>query len=283
MLAVGPVVRAAQLERQLQRLHERGGADHVVVVGDAPARVRVLVPEQPLRVEQRRVLRQVLAVHDQVLPVHVDLNVRDPARAKCVNHVKRHAHVAHEDLHRGLGVLVLEEELDPVVRAALRDLAHAVDEARPGLRVGRLERVVVALDPGPEDHLRADRGGEVRGVERLGQRVAAHRVVGRGEPALAVARVQVRAGGDRVDAVAVQGLAHLVEVRRRELLGVVELVVVHQVAEALDGAVDLLRGGLDAVLGLVAARHEAGDHGPEGPDADARLQGHVGSFRSAER
>src|SRR5439155_13480207 len=46
------VVRAAQLQRKLERLHEGRRADHVVVVERAPARVAVLVAEQALVREQ---------------------------------------------------------------------------------------------------------------------------------------------------------------------------------------------------------------------------------------
>ena len=214
-LAVLAVAGAPQLDRELERLHERGRADHVVVVERAPAGVRVLVAEQPFRREQRRVLGEVLAVHDQVLPVHVDLHVVDPLRAQRVDHVQRHADVPHEDLHRGLGVLVLEEERDAALGAPARDLADAVDEARPRVGVRRLERVVVALDSRPEDHLRAELARERGHVERLGERRAPHRVVGGGEAALAVAGVQVRSGRDGVDPVPVERLAHRVEVVAR--------------------------------------------------------------------
>src|SRR5207253_4350190 len=47
------VAGAAQLDRELERLHERGCADHVVVVERAPAGVRMLMPEQPLGSEER--------------------------------------------------------------------------------------------------------------------------------------------------------------------------------------------------------------------------------------
>ena len=40
----------------------------------------MLVAEQALGGEQRRVLGEVLAVHDQVLPVHVHLDVSSPWR-----------------------------------------------------------------------------------------------------------------------------------------------------------------------------------------------------------
>ena len=165
-LAVLAVPGAPKLDRELERLHERGRADHVVVVERAPAGVRVLVPEQPLRREQRRVLGQALPVHQQVLPVHVDLDVVEALRAELVDDVQRHPDVPHQDLHRRLGVLVLEEEQDPVLAAALRRLPDPVHEPRPRLRIGRLERVVVALDPGPDDEVRADLAGEVDRVER---------------------------------------------------------------------------------------------------------------------
>ena len=112
-LAVVSVPGAAQLERELERLHERGRPDHVVVVEGAPARVGVQVAEQPFRGEQRRVLGEVLPVHDQVLPVHVDLDVVDALDAQLVDDVERHPDVPHQDLHRRLRVLVLEEDVIP--------------------------------------------------------------------------------------------------------------------------------------------------------------------------
>ena len=163
---------------------------------------------------------------------------------------------------------MLEEERDAAFLAAHRDVAHAVDEACPRVAVRRLERVVVALDAGPEDHVRADRRGEVGRAERLGERRVAHRVVGRREAALAEQRVQVGTGRDRVDAMAGERLANVVEVLLRELLRVVELVVVDEVTETLDCAPDALGHGLVRPLGLVAARDEAGHHRAEGPDAE---------------
>ena len=126
----------------------------------------MLVPEQPLGGEQGRVLGQVLAVHDQVLPVHVDLDVREPAVAELVDDVQGHPDVPHEDLHRGLGVLVLEEEEDAVLGAPLGRLGQPVHEPLPALAVRRLERVVVALDPRPDDEVRADLPGEVGALTR---------------------------------------------------------------------------------------------------------------------
>ena len=106
-LAVLAVAGSAQLDGELERLHEERGPNHVVVVEVAPARVGVLVAEQPFGREQRRVLGEVLAVHEQVLPVHVDLHVVEPLGAQLVDHVQGHPDVAHQDLHCRLRVLVL--------------------------------------------------------------------------------------------------------------------------------------------------------------------------------
>ena len=240
----------------------------------------MLVAEQVLRVEQRRVLGQRLAVHQQVLPVHVHLHVRDPLGAQRVDHVKRHPDVAHEDLHRRLGVLVLEEEERPALGTLACDLADAVDETGPRVAVRRLERVVVALDAWPEDHLRSDLAGEACRSQSLGQRVRAHRVVGRRQAALAEARVEMRTGTDGVDAVPAERLAHVVEVLLGQLLRVVELVVVDQLAQAVDGPLDPPGGGLAGALGLVATRDEPRDHRPEGPDAETRLRRDVSHART---
>src|SRR3954465_2821699 len=190
--------------------------------------------------------------------------------------VQAHPDVAHVDLHRGLGVLVLQEDLDPVAGADLRRLADALDQPRPALAVGRLERVVVALDPGPDDEVSAQLAGEVRRRARDLPRRLAHARVGRGEAALAEAMVDVQAAGDRVDAVAVERLAHLVEVVLAELPGVVELVVVDQALEPGHRAPHLVGRALPAVLRLVALRHEARDHPAQRPDPEARL--HVSPF-----
>jgi hypothetical protein len=173
-----------------------------------------------------------------------------------------------KDLHRGLGVLVLEEELDPALARALRRLADSVDEARPAVGVRRLERVVVALDSGPEDEVGAELAGEVDGVERALHRLVADGVVRRREPPFAEERIEVQARTDRVDVATVERVADVVEVVRRQLVRVVELVPVDRVAEPLDRARDTLRSRLVAVLGLVAQRDEPRDHRPESPDAE---------------
>ena len=178
---------------------------------------------------------------------------------------------------------MLEEEERAVLGALVRDLAHAVDETRPRLAVRRLERVVVALDAGPEDHLRSDLAGEAGCSKRLGERVCAHRVVGRREAAFAKARVEMRARTDRVDAMSAERLANLVEVLLGELLRIVKLVVVDQVAQPVDGARDSLDGRLARVLGLVATGDEPRDHRPEGPDAEARPRRCVSHARTLRR
>ena len=102
--------------------------------------------EQALGGQHGRVLAEVLAVHDQMLPVHVDLDVVEALRPQLVDDVQGHADVPHQDLHRRLRVLVLEEQQDAVVGTALRGLADPLDQPLPALGIRRLERVVVALD-----------------------------------------------------------------------------------------------------------------------------------------
>ena len=161
---------------------------------------------------------------------------------------------------------MLEEELDAVLGEPCAAWPMPSMKRAHDSRVRRLERVVVALDPRPDDQVRADLAGEVGGVERELQRLVAHRVVGRGEAAPPEARVEVQPAREAVDAVAVERLAHLLEVVAVELVRVVELVVVHQVAEAVDRAAHLLGRRLVGELRLVAAGDEARDHPAERPD-----------------
>ena len=118
-----------------------------------------------------------------------------------------------------------------MLATALGGPADPVDQPRPALRVRSLEGVVVALDPGPDDEVRLELAREVDRVQRPGQRLAPRRLVRGDEASPAEARVEVQAGRDAVDVVAVECLPHLVEVLGREFLGVVELVAVDQVAE----------------------------------------------------
>ena len=97
--------------------------------------------------------------------------------------------------------------------------------------------------------------------------------IGVDEAAVGEPRVEVQAAGDAVDVVAVERRLDVVEVVVRELVGVVELVAVHQVAEPLHRPVDLLghRLGDVVVARLIAAGDEPRDHRPERPDTEAGL------------
>src|SRR5581483_6880324 len=139
------------------------------------------------------------------------------------------------------------------------------------LRVRGLEGVVVPLDPRPDDHVRAGLRGEVDRLPGQAQRLVAERVVGRAERPLSEAWIQVQTGRDAVDPMTVEGLPNLVQVVRRELPRVVELVVVHEVAESLHRGPYLGHGRGPGQLGLVPAGVEAGGHAAEGPDTEARL------------
>ena len=143
------------------------------------------------------------------------LTLSMPLSAERVDHVQRHPDVAHEDLHRRLGVLVLEEELDAVLRAPLRGLPDPVDEPRPALLVRRLERVVVALDPRPDDEV-ARRARPAKSVASRVLFTASARVVRvrRDEPASSEAGIEMESRRDAVDAVAVERVADVVEVLR---------------------------------------------------------------------
>ena len=109
---------------------------------------------------------------------------------------------------------MLEEELDAVrARSARRPAPMPSMSQRPAVGVRRLEGVVVALDPGPDDEVRAERAGEVGRLERepraprRGRRRRARR--GRRAPKRGSRWRPVQIA---VDAVAVERLAHLVEV-----------------------------------------------------------------------
>ena len=85
--------------------------------------------------------------------------------------------------------------------ADLGGLADALDQPAPRLHVGCLEGVVVALDPGPDDHVRAERAGELGALAHDPPRLCADVLVGVDEAAAAEARVEVQAAGDAVDVV----------------------------------------------------------------------------------
>jgi hypothetical protein len=87
-----------------------------------------------------------------------------------------------------------------------------------------------------------------------------------------VASDRTCASGEAVDVVLPsERCADVVDVVLVQLLWVVKLVAVDQVAEPFDRAPDTVDRGLRCVLGLVTARDEASDHGPECPDAERGL------------
>ena len=102
----------------------------------------------------------------------------------------------------------------------------------------------------------------------------AHRGVRRAQTPFAEQRVEVETGGDAVDAVTAQRGLDRLGVVLVDLLRVVKLVVVDQVAKAGHRALHLVYRALRFPLRLVAGRDEARDHRPESPDAEARLERH---------
>src|SRR5204862_3251730 len=99
-------------------------------------------------------------------------------------------------LHCRLGVLVLEEELDAGLGTRLGGLRDPLDEPAPGRRVGRLEGVVVALDAGPDDQVRAEGAGELGRLAKEPPGLGTRRVVRRDEAAAPEPGVEVKAAGD---------------------------------------------------------------------------------------
>ena len=169
---------------------------------------------------------------------------------------------------------MLEPERLPVLGELPRDLAEAVDEPVPAVRVRRLERVVVALDPGPDDHRHAELPRQLRPGDGDLHRLGANGRIRVDEPAAAEARIEMQPARQAVDVVVgPERLADLVHVLLAQLLRIVELVAVDQVAETVDRPPHPLDRRLPRALRLVAARNEARDHRPERPDAEARLHG----------
>src|SRR4029450_5995135 len=146
-----------------------------------------------------------------------------------------------------------------------------VQETGPRFCVRRLERIVVTLDSGPDDHLRADIAGKGESFLGQAQRLSAGRVVGRAKTTLTEPGVEMETARDAVDAVSVECVPDSFEVLAGELLRVVELVVVDQVAKSFDGCAHLLDGRRARELGLVSARIEPRRHASERPDPETRL------------
>src|SRR3954467_11845703 len=138
----------------------------------------------------------------------------------------------------GSEFLCSRKSLTPSLFARAGARARAAREPRPGVGVRRLERVVVALDPGPDDEVRAELACEIGGFERQPPRPRPRRGIWGDEPAAAEARIEMEPARDAVDAVAAERLTHRVDVVGRELLRIVELVLVDQLAEPLDRAAD---------------------------------------------
>src|SRR4051794_13225646 len=93
----------------------------------------------------------------------------------------------------------------------------------------------------------------------------------------------MQARGDRIDAVPAECRPYVVEVFAIQLARIVELVVVHEVAEPLDGAMHLLCDRLVPMLRLVAAGNEARHHRAERPDTERSLHGVSPSTSSGSR
>ncbi len=123
----------------------------------------MLVTKFPFGMEQRRVLRQVLAIHDEVLPVHVDQEARsvDSQTANTVNGVEGGGNIAHENVHSRFAVFVFQEDRHSLRRSVCHHFAHAIDKLVPGVGVFALEIVVVAFSAGPDDKVCSQRGGEI--------------------------------------------------------------------------------------------------------------------------
>ena len=160
---------------------------------------------------------------------------------------------------------MLEEERDAVVSAPLGGMADSVHEPGPRLRVRGLERIVVALDPRPDDEVGAELAREVDRVERSLHGLGTRGLVRRDEPTSSEPRVEVKSRRDAVHGVVAERVADVVEVLGVELLRIVELVVVDEISQPVDRAAHALGGRLVRPLRLVAARDEARHHRPEGP------------------
>src|SRR5664280_840681 len=85
------------------------------------------------------------------------------------------------------------------------------------------------------------------------------------------AGIQMQAAADAVDAMPLECLAHLGEIRRRKLLRKMKLVVVHQLAEPFNRCPHFLGRRDTRKLRLVAARIETRRHVAERPDTERCL------------
>ena len=166
-----------------------------------------------------------------------------------------------------------EENLDEV-RKALGD--HDIYCIATGLHLDPRFGRGGLTNPDPEvrgEALRvavsgAELAREIDRREGAAQRLRPRRPVGRSETTTAEARIEVQARREAVDVVSVQCVADLIQVVLRQLLRIVELVAVDQIAEALDGVANTVDRRLVREVRLVAARDEPRRHRAERPDPE---------------
>src|SRR6266566_7468058 len=128
------------------------------------------MPQLALAVQERGILSQVLAIHDQMLPVHVDLKERriDSQAAHAVNGVERGSDVAHQNIHSRFAVFVFQEHRYTFISCVSYHFTYSIDKQIPRLRVLSLEVIVVALRAGPDDEVRPQRSCQVNAaLQRL--------------------------------------------------------------------------------------------------------------------
>src|SRR5260370_9911642 len=100
-VTLSTIVDVLPSHRQLEGLHEKGSSHHVIIVKCSPAGVAVLMPQFTFGMQQGRVFCQVLTVHNQVLPVHIDLDAGGiyAQAASAGDAVKGCRNIAPKDAH----------------------------------------------------------------------------------------------------------------------------------------------------------------------------------------
>src|SRR5579875_931974 len=276
-LAIGAITHILQDHRQFERLHEERGASHVIIIECTPAGVAMLMTKFPLGMEQRGVFGQVLAVHNEVLPVHVDLQARGvhAQAAHAVNNVEAGGDVAHQNVHRRLAVLVLQEDGHALRGRVRHDFAHPFDELVPGVNIVALEVIVVALGAGPDDEMRAQRGGKVHAALERVDALAAQRFVRIDEGPQFIGRIGMQAGGNTINIHRPQrGLDTIYDILI-DLARIMILQAINQVGQPIDDAAGLRYHVFVRDFGVIARRYKARNVGAKGPDAQAVLNASV--------
>jgi hypothetical protein len=158
----------------------------------------VLVAQLVLGGEEVSIFCQVLAVHYEVLPVQIYLQVGGvhPEGVDLLDGKQRHPDVLHQYLHGRLGVLVLQEDLNVLLVGVVRKLRNTLDETPPRLRVRPLERVVVPFRAGPDDEVRANSRAQINAAPQGVFSQAPESRIGVDESAKGVGRVGVESRGD---------------------------------------------------------------------------------------